>query len=60
MTDFEEEMIQVCVDCASIPEYNGGTAFTQWELEFLESINEQNMPLTEKQAYILQKLYDRC
>jgi hypothetical protein len=57
-----KEMIEGCESAAETPVQNGGTNFSQWEREFLESVSEQyesRGSLTERQVEILAKLYDK-
>ena len=57
-----EEMLETCESASNIPKHNGGPDFTQWELEFLESVREQfdsRGSVSEKQEQILSKMYDK-
>ena len=57
-----EDALSACETAADVPKHNGGPGFSQWELEFLESIREQfdaRGSLTERQQEILQGMYDR-
>lgn len=57
-----EQMIEDCMEASSVPKENGGPGFNDWELEFLESIQEQygeRGTLSDAQEEILTGLWDR-
>lgn len=65
------DLIQWLEDCetnAEVPVSRGGTAFSEWEREFLASIREQfdlrvergsRKPLTGKQLVVLKRMWDK-
>lgn len=56
MTDDEDEK-----NCRSMIRemLNEGDGFTQWELDFLDSVNEWQGNLTPKQKDTIEKIYHR-
>ena len=57
-----EEMLVDCLGVKDIPLERGGPGFNTWELEFLDSIEDQlgnGQRLSEKQLGILRQLWDR-
>ena len=37
-----------------------GARLTDWDIEFLENIAERIFDLTDKQAMVLEKIWDKC
>lgn len=56
------ELLDDCENVASVSQDNGGPGFSQWELEFLESISEwldAGRSLTDPQAEKLQQIWNK-
>lgn len=60
--------IEDCEENAEVPLHRGGTSFTEWERDFLNSIREQydarvaenrKKPLSGKQLVVLKRIWDR-
>lgn len=57
-----EEMLEDCNDVKDITSERGGPGFSQWELEFLESVTDQfaeRRTLTTAQEEKLGELWDK-
>jgi len=61
-----EKWIEACQEAKDVPKQNGGPAFTDWELEFLENVagrfaerESAQHPLSGKQLLALRKMYDK-
>lgn len=63
-----KKWIEDCETNAEVPLHRGGTAFTDWQREFLESVREQfdtrtaagsKKPLSGKQLVKLKEMWDR-
>lgn len=56
------QMIDDCNEVKDIPESSGGPGFNDWELEFLDSVEDQYAKkgkLTETQIEKLEELWDK-
>lgn len=56
------QMIDDCESVKDIPRSRGGPGFSEWELDFLESVADQfdeRGTLTEKQREKLRAMWDR-
>lgn len=61
MTDINT-MLDDCNSAAPVTEENGGPGFTQWELEFLDSIEDQYADrgeLSLRQEETLRKIWNK-
>lgn len=57
-----EQMLDDCESAKTVPEANGGPGFTDWELEFLESLRDQvddGRTLSQRQMSKLEDLWNK-
>jgi len=57
-----EEMLDDCDEASSVPQENGGPGYSEWELEFLDSVREQfngTGRLSDKQREKLTELWNK-